>query len=79
MLFGLTLTSIVPGSWLLSSVSLMMHVFSHFHFVRLLPLFSVVSRLEVSLLFLSDTLVPCSGDEPLELFELFVSVVSGYD
>ena len=64
-------------SWLLRSVSLMIHVFSHFHFVRLLPLLTVVLRLEVSLLFLSDTLVPCGGDEPLELFDVFVNVVSG--
>ena len=64
-------------SWLLSFLSLMIHVFSHFCFVRLLPLLSVVSRLEVTLLFLSGTLVLYGGDEPLELFELFVSVVSG--
>ena len=66
-------------SWLLSSVSLMIDVFRCLHFVRLLPLLTVELRLDISLLFLSDTSVPCGGDEPLELFDVFVNVVSGYD
>ena len=49
----------------------MIHVLSRLHFVRLLPLLSVVS-----LLLLSSELVPWGGDEPLEPFVLFITVVS---